>query len=388
MISRRAFIGSAIFVTLPWLLSGCNNSAEILKIFLLEDSIPPQSIRDFHKIITGSKNIDFQLSEGLSTNFDLLKNWQNSKNSAKKSSWFAKKLPESLNNTNLLSLGDSWLQQAIVNRLIQPLDIAKLEGWNSLPLAWQNLVRRNERGELDDSGQIWGAPYRWGSTVIAYREDKLQELNITPTDWQDLWREDLKERISLLDSSREVIGLTLKKLGYSYNQTNLATITNLETELATLHRQAKLYSSDRYLEPLILGDTWMTVAWSGDILPLMKRYSTIKFILPRSGTALWSDLWVQPTVKTKETTDNLKSLMAQWISFCWESKTAQQISLFTHGISPIIIDRDKQTLIKDLQNNVFLNSGSLISEKSEFIKPLDKATEAEYLELWKKIRTA
>jgi putative spermidine/putrescine transport system substrate-binding protein len=182
--------------------------------------------------------------------------------------------------------------------------------------------------------------------------------------------------------------LTLKKLGYSYNQTNLATITNLETELATLHRQAKLYSSDRYLEPLILGDTWMTVAWSGDILPLMKRYSTIKFILPRSGTALWSDLWVQPTVKTKETTDNLKSLMEQWISFCWESKTAQQISLFTHGISPIIIDRDKQTLIKDLQNNVFLNSGSLISEKSEFIKPLDKATEAEYLELWKKIRTA
>jgi putative spermidine/putrescine transport system substrate-binding protein len=388
MISRRAFIGSAIFVTLPWLLSGCNNSAEILKIFLLEDSIPPQSIRDFHKIITGSKNIDFQLSEGLSTNFDLLKNWQNSKNSAKKSSWFAKKLPESLNNTNLLSLGDSWLQQAIVDRLIQPLDIAKLEGWNSLPLAWQNLVRRNERGELDDSGQIWGAPYRWGSTVIAYREDKLQELNITPTDWQDLWREDLKERISLLDSSREVIGLTLKKLGYSYNQTNLATITNLETELATLHRQAKLYSSDRYLEPLILGDTWMAVAWSGDILPLMKRYSTIKFILPRSGTALWSDLWVQPTVKTKETTDNLKSLMEQWISFCWESKTAQQISLFTHGISPIIIDRDKQTLIKDLQNNVFLNSGSLISEKSEFIKPLDKATEAEYLELWKKIRTA
>jgi putative spermidine/putrescine transport system substrate-binding protein len=388
MMSRRAFLNTSIFAALTWLLAGCNNSQELLKIFLLENSIPPQAISDFYKLIESKSHIDFQLSERLDHNFKLLKTWATAKNSVKKSSWIPFTPSEPLNTTKLVTLGDSWLEQAIVNKLIQPIDIKELKGWDRLPLSWQNLVRRNRQGQLDDRGEIWGAPYRWGSTVIAYREDKLQDLGWTPQDWSDLWREDIKTRISLLDSSREVIGLTLKKLGHSYNQTNLAAIPNLETELLALHQQAKLYSSDRYLEPLVLGDTWVAVTWSGDILPLMKRYSTLKFIIPRSGTALWSDLWVKPTVKDNETNDDIQALMAQWISLCWQPKAAQQISLFTHGTSPVLIGQNKQKLPQDLQDNPFLTSNTLITDKSEFILPLDKQTEAEYLALWKKIRNS
>ncbi len=35
-------------------------------------------------------------------------------------------------------------------------------------------MRRDERGLMDPRGAVWGAPYRWGCTLIAYNKDKLE----------------------------------------------------------------------------------------------------------------------------------------------------------------------------------------------------------------------
>jgi putative spermidine/putrescine transport system substrate-binding protein len=147
-------------------------------------------------------------------------------------------------------------------------------------------------------------------------------LKWTPRDWNDLWREEVRDRISLLDQPREVIGLTLKKLGHSYNTENLEKVPDLKKELDALNRQAKFYSSDTYLEPLILGDTWLAVGWSTDVLPILQRYQQIAAVIPQSGTALWANLWVQPARDVRSA-----PLDHQWIDFCWQPQIAQQISL-------------------------------------------------------------
>ena len=50
---------------------------------------------------------------------------------------------------------------------------------------------------------------------ITRLKNKFEELGWKPKDWSDLWRTELRDRISLLDQPREVIGLTLKKMGFS-----------------------------------------------------------------------------------------------------------------------------------------------------------------------------
>ena len=125
---------------------------------------------------------------------------------------------------------------AIQEKLIQPIEVQKLTNWGKLESRWRELPQRDDRGNISSTGQIWGVPYRWGTTVIIYRRDRLAAANIPiPTDWQDLWNPQLKQRISVLDRSREVIGLTLKKLGYSYNHPDLSQVTNLKSELEKLH---------------------------------------------------------------------------------------------------------------------------------------------------------
>jgi putative spermidine/putrescine transport system substrate-binding protein len=396
-ISRRFFLTSAVIITLSQLLSGCSNSVESLKILLLENSIPTQLIGDFRKAINNGNYLNFEASSQLLEILNLLQKWQKFPDSIQKTNLLDKILGRNTNNTiDLATLGDSWLQTAITQKIIQPMTLKKLDNWEKLPTFWQELVRRNDRGELAADGQIWGAPYRWGSVVIAYRSDKLDKLGWTPTDWSDLWREELRDRLSLLDSPRETIGLTLKKLGYSYNTPDLTSVPNLEAELSALHQQAKLYSSDRYLQPLILGDTWVAVGWSTDIIPITERRSYIKYAIPKSGTSLWADLWVQPQLPASLASDrdtvadnkDLLESLEQWISFCWTFKAAQQISLFTSGVSPVFWNLKPEKLPSNLQNNTFLTSEALSAEKSEFLLPVTAQTQEQYKSLWLKIRQA
>ncbi|HEY9750552.1 MAG TPA: extracellular solute-binding protein, partial [Allocoleopsis sp.] len=310
---------------------------------------------------------------------------------------------------DLVTLGDYWLAAAIQQQLIQPLDPQQIPAWSQVPSDWQALVTRDRQGKPAVNGEVWGMPYRWGTTVIAYRADKFAEQGwAPPTDWSDLWRPELRDRISLLDQPREVIGLTLKKLGRSYNTENLSEVTNLKPELQALHKQVKLYSSTNYLQPLILGDTWLAVGWSTDILALMKNNRQIAAVVPRSGTRLWSELWVRPAVKaatsasattgtrqdttansTKQSSTNQPqqpTLVEQWLDFCLQPQTAIQLSVLSQAAAPSLLKIDRTTLPSALQKQPVLLPEASIIQKSEFLTPLSDQAIAQYRSLWLAVR--
>jgi putative spermidine/putrescine transport system substrate-binding protein len=389
MFNRRSFLVNLTAYGIAQLLLGCNREQTNLKIILLKNSIPRQLIGDFKAKIAQSKQFSFKPEPELKNLYDLLKIWQgklDKRNAFNKLLFFLPggQLPEV---ANAISLGDAWLASAIVSGSIEPLDLENLPQWQQLPTPWQQLVKRNNKGELDENGAVWGAPYRWGTTAIAYDSDKIKDWGWIPADWSDLWREEFKGRISLLDNPREVIGLTLKKLGHSYNSKDLKAIPNLKTELLALQQQVKFYSSDRYLQPLALGDTWLAVGWSTDLLSMRTRYPNIKVILPRSGTALWSDLWVQPKQKTKPNKEDPVKI-EQWLNFCWQTKSGIEISLFTDAASPVILNIDRTQLPQEIRNNPLFLPETAILDKCEFLNPLPSESLKQYQDLWKEVRSA
>jgi putative spermidine/putrescine transport system substrate-binding protein len=214
--------------------------------------------------------------------------------------------------------------------------------------------------------------------VIIYRRDKFQESGLEPpTDWSDLWRNELQGRISLLNQPREVIGLVLKKLGKSYNTNNLD-IPNLEKELRLLNQKVKFYDSTRYLEPLITGDTWLAVGWSSDVVQLIGRYPRLATVIPQSGTALWADVWVNPLGQDSQ------ALLYEWIDFCLNPDIAKQISLLTKTNSPIPTNITASDFQESLRSLLLVNSEVL--EKSEFLLPLPQSVADQYESLFAKIK--
>jgi putative spermidine/putrescine transport system substrate-binding protein len=390
-MDRRSFLlGTSTLVS--QLLFGCSGNKQTqLKVQLLKGSIPSQVVNQFHKGLQQPVQLKFAPIEQIEDLFQQLQNWQQKPKSIDEQGW-RRFIPfrqgQKTADANLVTLGDYWLKAAIEQKLVQPLQEVQgnqLKQWSALDEKWRKLVTRNDQGNLDTQGKVWGAPYRWGSTVIIYNRDKLQELGWIPKDWSDLWRDGMQQRISLLNQPREVIGLVLKKLGKSYNTENLDQVPDLEKELQTLNQQVRFYSSNNYLEPLIMGDTWLAVGWSSDVLQVLGRYPQLGVVIPKSGTAMWADLWVRPAGISKDT------LSDQWIDFCWQPNIAKQISVLTKSNSPISINITasdiQEPLLSLLQNDVYDGLRlRKVFDKSEFLLPLPPLVIKQYESLFAKIK--
>lgn len=382
---RRSFIFGMSTLAISQMLVGCNASNQPkLTVQVLKGSIPGRILNQFRDSLSEKTELKFSPVVHLQELFQQLQKlyqFQKDQESGEKSDGFdffglfGKSQPT---KTDLVTLGDFWLKDAIEKDYIQSFSAEKLKNWDKLAPKWQELVKRNAQGLIDKQGKIWAAPYRWGNTVIIYRNDKIKESNLKLKDWEDLWSEELEGKISLLNQPREVIGLTLKKLGKSYNTSNLKEVPSLEKELQELNKQVKFYSSKNYIEPLILGDTWLAVGWSNDVVSILSRYPQLSVVIPESGTALWADLWVQPKAKGVQ-----KDLSEKWIDFCWDEKTAKQIALLTKANSPIS-ELDKSDIPKNLQN--LLSANREVFDKSEFLLPLSKDANEQYNSFFKQMK--
>ncbi len=376
MLSRRTFLTTST-LTLTQFLLACGQSPTLLQVRLLKGSIPAQILKEFQRKKDKEGYLDFSQGDQLAELYKLLEIWKEPKQEEARFSlpWRDRTPPIA----DLVTLGDFWLAPAIQQGLIQPMEWEVQ--WKWFTPEWRNLVQRDPQGNPDPNGKVWAAPYRWGTLMIAYQPEKFKALGWTPKDWSDLWRPELKGHISLPESPRSVIGLTLKKLNQSANQPNLDTVPTLAAELAALHQQVKFYSSDAYLQPLSLGDTWAAVGWSTEILPTVERNPSLAAVVPASGTLLTADLWVHP-VASQPTVAKIGKLM-DWINFCWEPEIATQLSLLSPGTAPFFKGNGQFPVPAALQAKPLRLPPKEILDRSEFLLPVPSE---KYARLWAEIR--
>ncbi|XP_057821400.2 uncharacterized protein LOC131034065 isoform X2 [Cryptomeria japonica] len=267
--------------------------------------------------------------------------------------------PRSIFAADLVTVGDSWLEMAICDRVIEPIKNADQQDWFiRLGDRWKAYLRRNHDGQIDPKGEIWGAPYRWGCMVVAYRKDKFVKHNIPPIkDWDDLWRPELEGKISMVDAPREVVGAVLKFLGKSYNSSFESDIRDerqvVRATFNILQKQVRLFDSAHYLRAFGTGDVWVAVGWSSDVLPAAKRISNAVVVVPKSGTSLWADIWAIPatsSIATDKVGGRIRGpspIINQWFDFCLRPARATpfQQNVFP-GSSPLFLI-DKSVDVKN-----------------------------------------
>ncbi|QSF49461.1 extracellular solute-binding protein [Thermosynechococcus sp. TA-1] len=344
LMQRRQFC-QGLFALGAIALSGCQATANTgLTVYLLRKSLPPQLIQRFRQ----------QAGVGLQLRL--------------------RETPQELANTfaagilgsAVLSLGDAWIAQAVAQRQIAPIPKPLIQNRWDWAEPWQPLLQL-----IGEDDALWGLPYRWGATVLIYRRQFFADLGWEPTDWDVLWHPSVQGHYSLLNQPREVIGLTLKSLGLSYNAP--PTHPELRQRLQRLRQGCRFFSSDAYLQPLMLGSTQLAVGWSTDVLPLLKRDpQTYAAVFPASGTALWVDLWVCG--------QNPDAAALAWLNYWWQPEVAEQLSQFSDAPSPLVSDL-RRTL---LHRYIPLATPTAFA-KSELLLPLDVAAQKRYDTLWQEM---
>lgn len=102
------------------------------------------------------------------------------------------------------------IDKMIQEELLIPLDHSKLPNLGNIDERFMDLPFDRENK--------YSVPYFWGTVGIVYNPSMLGGKEITS--WNDLWDEDLRNEILLIDGAREVMGMGLNSLGYSLNNTN------------------------------------------------------------------------------------------------------------------------------------------------------------------------
>ena len=223
--------------------------------------------------------------------------------------------------------------------------------------------------------------------MIVYSRQHLDRISWGPRTWKDLWDPRLEGRVSLPNHPRLVLGLVLKSLGHSVNVADPATQSSFTKALQDLRPQVKVYDSENYLQPLLKGDTWIAAGWSTDIRSVLSQYRQLEAVVPNPGTILSADVWVKPRAQEPGSIFNLEALDKAWLSYWWQSETSTPFSLFSDGLSPLLVTSSASAALDaDLSPETVLLPTAPQLEQSEFIQPLSPEGVENYTKIWRTLR--
>ncbi len=265
---------------------------------------------------------------------------------------------------------DYMVQKMVELDMLTQLDYSRITGIDRLDPRFVNPEY--------DPGNLHSIPVSWGTTGLIYNKTKLQP---PPEDWSYLWEHQpqLSKRMSLLNDVREVMGATLKMLGYSYNSTNPQHVREAYEKLATLKPSVASFTSDAWREQILSGDLLIAMSYSSDANEVITENKNLQYVLPKSGATLWMDTLVIP-----KTAPNLEGAYA-WINFLLKPDVAAQICERLSFATPNKGAFDQ--LPTKVKNNQYLFPPNSSLKRCESIAPIGKFSEV-YESYWTQLTSA
>ena len=185
---------------------------------------------------------------------------------------------------------DYTIDKMIKENLLVKLDKSKIKGMENIDSSFKGLSF--------DPDNAYSIPYFWGTVGIVYNSKMVAKA---PEHWDDLWSEDYRNQIMLVDGAREVLGFSLNSLGYSLNTKDMTQLRLAETKLNSLTPNIKAIVGDEMKGYMIQGDAAIGVTFSGEASEMLDKNEDLRYVVPSEGSNLWFDNLVIPkTVKHKK----------------------------------------------------------------------------------------
>jgi spermidine/putrescine transport system substrate-binding protein len=186
-------------------------------------------------------------------------------------------------------------------------DVAVLENNNIKSLAaeglladidYQNVpnfknISPNFRDLTFDPGNRYSIPYDYGTTGLLVRNDLVDP---PLTRWADLWDPRFSGKIAVRPLAYELIGISLKSLGYPLNSEDPQELEMALQHLLQLKPSLTYVDADtqKAIPTLLSGEAVVMVGWGNDALSARNENDNVAYLLPEEGTILWGESFVIP----------------------------------------------------------------------------------------------
>ena len=251
--------------------------------------------------------------------------------------------------------------------LLTPLDHSNLGGLDRLKKQFQNPVY--------DPGNRYSVPLSWGTTGLIYNTEQLKEA---PEDWNYLWehKQELARRMTLASDVREVMGAALRMLGYSLNSTNQEQVKQAYEKLVELKPAIASFTTDAWRPQMLTGDLKVAMCYSSDANEVISDNDKLKYVVPKSGSSLWTDTLVIPKGAPNP------EAAYKWINFLLQADVAASL---VDRLSFSTPSEDAFSLLTpELRENELLFPPEDILKNCEGVAPVGKFMEV-YDRYWTKL---
>jgi spermidine/putrescine transport system substrate-binding protein len=206
--------------------------------------------------------------------------------------WVSKVSPiiragESIGYDLMVVTNGFWFSQLLTMGGLIPLDQSMLPNFHKYAAA-------KFQHRSFDPGNTYSIPWASGTTGIAWNPKFIQ----TPvTSMKELWNPAYKGRVGMMSDIQDLGNFGLLKLGVN-PETSTPADWRAAARTLTQQRDAGLvrgYYEQSYIDELTSGNTWISMAWSGDIFQQNLSSGTdLKFVIPDEGGTLWTDNMMIP----------------------------------------------------------------------------------------------
>lgn len=196
----------------------------------------------------------------------------------------------------------TFLARQIQAGVFMPLDKSKLPNLSNMDPQIQALIAQN------DKDNTYSANYLWGTTGIAYNEDKLKERfgdNAPIDDWKMIFEPENIAKMTdcgvyILDTPSEILPIALLYLGEEPNSFDPAVIQKGVDLMLKIRPHVTQFHSSQVVDALANGDACLAIAWSGDVLQAAARADEagkgvkVGYSIPKQGAPVWFDMMAIP----------------------------------------------------------------------------------------------
>ncbi|MDF1480031.1 spermidine/putrescine ABC transporter substrate-binding protein [Leifsonia sp. H3M29-4] len=222
-----------------------------------------------------------------------------------------------------------------------------------------------------DPGREKSLPWQNGFAGIAWDTDVLPD-GLESVD--DLWKPELKGKVTVLSEMRDTMGLILLSQGVDISGADwgmdefAAAIEVLEQHVTS--GQILGIKGNEYLEDFASGNAIAGIVWSGDITAanLEAGYEKFKFALPDSGGTLWGDTFVVPMGSPRK--KNAETLM----NYYYEPEVAAEVAAWVNYITPVVGAQEVAAeLYPELAENQLIFPNAETLSNAHIFRTLDSA---------------
>ena len=243
------------------------------------DSKPSINVYNWGDYIDKSVLADFEKEFGIKVNYDTFETNED----------LYVKLKQGSSSYDVVIPSDYMIERMIREDMLAEIDRDNIANLKNIDEKFMNLDY--------DPANDYSVPYMWGTVGIIYNKTMVNEV---VDSWDILWDEKYTDEVMMLNSQRDTIAVSLKRLGYSMNTRNEDELEEAKVELIKQKPIVRAYLGDEVKDAIVGEEAAMAVVWSGDAVAMIRNNPDLEYAIPKEGTNLWFDSMVIPKSTTNK----------------------------------------------------------------------------------------